>query len=261
MGTGTEIQKHLEGLMPSSNQEKTLELFENIQLTEEETVEGLRAAREKKYYLLKQAEYRERMNRNRNHPTFKARELYQVFEMQFTVDDENVEVITNICKYFANDETFVGNLNRGLFLMGGVGVGKTSLMKFFFKNQRFSYKIESCRDVEANFSQMGENFIESRSFNLPASVNSDPFGHQTIGFCFDDLGTEANSKFYGKEKNVMADIILNRYDNQLPGISTHITTNLTADEIKAQYGTRVTDRIREMFNIIKFPVGAKSRRK
>jgi DNA replication protein DnaC len=75
------------------------------------------------------------------------------------------------------------------------------------------------------------------------------------------LGTEANAKHYGHEKNVMAEIILNRYDNNLPYHCTHITTNLTADEIKAQYGTRVTDRIREMFNIIKFPVGAKSRRK
>jgi DNA replication protein DnaC len=261
MGTGTEIQKHLEGLTPSLKMEKTLELFENIQLTEEETIEGLRAAREKKYYLLKQIEYRERMNRSKNYPCFTATELYDIFKMQFDVDADNVDVITNICKYFAADETFDGNLNRGLFLMGGVGVGKTSLMKFFFKNQRFSFKIESCREVESNFSQMGENYIESRSFNLPVAVNSDSFGHQTIGFCFDDLGTESNSKFYGKEKNVMADIILNRYDNQLPGISTHMTTNLSADEIKAQYGTRVTDRIREMFNIIKFPVGAKSRRK
>lgn len=180
--------------------------------------------------------------------------------MQFDVDDDNAGVVTYICQYFANDPEFKGDLGKGLFLMGGVGVGKTSIMKFFFKNQRFSYRVDSCRDVETNYAQLGDNYIDSRSFNMPISTNGDPYGHQVIGFCFDDLGTEANGKHYGKEKNVLAEIILNRYDNQLPFISTHLTTNLTAQQVKDFYGDRVTDRMRQMFNFVKFPVNAKSRR-
>jgi DNA replication protein DnaC len=181
--------------------------------------------------------------------------------MQFEFDESNTAPVMQACLYFSGDPTFKGDLNKGLFLMGGVGVGKTSMMQFFIKNQRFSYRMESCRDVETNYAAMGDEYLQKVSFNLPIAVNGDPFGHKEIGFCFDDLGTEANGRHYGKEKNVMADVILNRYDNKLPYHSTHVTTNLTADDIKAQYGTRVTDRIREMFNIIKFPISAKSRRK
>lgn len=119
----------------------------------------------------------------------------------------------------------------------------------------------SCREIESDFSSEGEKSVSYCSYNIQIATNSNPFGHQVIGFCFDDLGTEANAKYFGKEKNVMAEIILNRYDNKLDFHSTHITTNLTADKIKEQYGTRVTDRMKEMFNIITFDKNAKSRRK
>jgi DNA replication protein DnaC len=58
----------------------------------------------------------------------------------------------------------------------------------------------------------------------------------------------------------MAEVILNRYDNRLPNCSTHITTNLGAEEIATQYGSRVMDRLRELMNIIEFNPKAKSRR-
>ena len=134
-------------------------------------------------------------------------------------------------------------------------------MQFFKRNQKFSYRVISCRDVENDFAVNGEGSLSNFSYNMDVAVNSNPFGHKEIGFCFDDLGTESNGKHYGKEKNVMAEIILNRYDNQLHGHCTHITTNLTAEHILEQYGSRVTDRMREMFNIITFDKGAKSRRK
>lgn len=229
-------------------------------MTDEETAEALRAGREKKYYMLKQIEYRERLQRTAQYKTFTADELYDFFTMQYEIDAMNAEVVKEVCKYFSNDLSFNGDLGKGLLILGGVGVGKTSLMKFFIKNQRFSYRVESCRDVEAKFGEMGDNYIDRCSFNMPITANSDPFGHQVVGFCFDDLGTESNAKFYGKEKNVMAEIILNRYDNQMNLISTHITSNLTIDGIKEIYGSRVIDRMRQMFNVITFPHNAKTRR-
>jgi len=225
-----------------------------------EIEEALRKGREEKYYRLKQEEYRQKIKQQSVYKTYSADNLFNFYSMQYNVDKDNEEVVKSICKYFSGDESFDGDLDKGLILMGGVGVGKTSLMKFFIRNQRFSYKIESCRDVETNYAQLGDNYTDRCSFNIPVAINSDPFGHQVIGFCFDDLGTEANGKHYGKEKNVMAEILLNRYDNNLPYLSTHVTTNLTVDEIKTQYGSRVGDRMRQMFNQIQFPIKAKSRR-
>lgn len=246
-----------------------MEAFNNIELTPEETVEALRKGREEKYYELQRKAYNDRIKARKLYPQFSADQLRTIYETHLEVDEINEPVVMQICRYFANDSAFDGDLNKGLFLMGGVGVGKTTIMKMFIKNQRFSYRVDSCRDVEANYSAYGDEYLQKVSTNLIVAVNSDPFGHQAIGYCFDDLGTESDGKHYGKGKNVMADVILNRYDNKLMTdqfgnplyLHTHITTNLSAAEVKTLYGSRVTDRIREMFNIIKFPGDAKSRRK
>lgn len=205
--------------------------------------------------------YNEKLRSDRVPLTYTSEFLFETFEKNYNVDSDNEAIVLNLCRYFTNDKTFDGDLNKGLLLVGGVGIGKTTLMQFFKRNQKFSYRLMSCREIESDFSLEGEKSVSYCSYNVQIATNSNPFGHQEIGFCFDDLGTEANGKHFGKEKNVMAEIILNRYDNQLPGHCTHITTNLTADQIKAQYGTRVTDRMREMFNIITFASNAKSRRK
>lgn len=237
------------------------ETYEHIELDAEETIEALRAGREAKYYRLQREAYNEKIRAGRTPKKYTSEETLELYKSFWSLDDENKHVVETLCHYFTDDPRFDGDLKKGLLVVGGVGIGKSTLMTFFKRNQKASYRVISCREIESDFASEGEKSVRVCSYNLPVAMNSDPFGHQEIGFCFDDLGTEANAKHYGQEKNVMAEIILNRYDNNIPFHCTHITTNLTADEIKAQYGTRVTDRIRQMFNIIKFPTDAKSRRK
>ena len=79
--------------------------------------------------------------------------------------------------------------------------------------------------------------------------------------CFDYLGTENNLKYYGNECNVMAEILLSRYDIfTSKKIQTHITTNLSASEIENVYGNRVRSRMREMFNLIAYDKNIKDKR-
>jgi DNA replication protein DnaC len=259
--TGTIIKQALDELTPQSKTEPILENYDDIQLDELETQEALRKGREEKHYRLKREEYNEKIRKQHEVLIFTAPELFTQFQNSFDVDVDNAPIVLNLCRYFTDDKLFQGDLSKGLLLVGGVGIGKTTLMQFFKRNQKGSYRVISCRGIESDFSAEGEKSVQYCSYNVPIATNSNPFGHQEIGFCFDDLGTEANAKHYGKEKNVMAEIILNRYDNNLPGPCTHITTNLTADQIREQYGSRVTDRMREMFNIITFSKDAKSRRK
>lgn len=264
MSTGQQIKQALSALAPSSNDqqngEQLVDRYEHINLTEAEADEALRLMREQKHFALKRQEYQERINKQNIYKAYTAPQLNEFFKMHFDVDEENEAVISQICKYFAADSEFQGDLTKGLFLMGTVGVGKTTIMEFFKQNQIFSYRMESCRKIEEKISLEGEEYLRTCSYNIQISTNANYFGHQEIGLCFDDLGTEDNSKHYGKERNVMAEIILNRYDNRLPMNSTHITTNLTGKQITERYGTRVTDRIKQMFNIIQFDVNAKSRR-
>ena len=210
--------------------------------------------------LLKRIEYTQKLNAVYTPPKYTAVQLLQAYEKYFNVDLDNKYVVDNICKYFAEDDAGMYDLNKGLMIYGNVGVGKTTLMRLFTRNQKASYKIVSCRDIENDFSTSGDKSVATFSVNLPIAQNTSPFSQTEIGYCFDDLGTEVNGKFYGKDKNVMAEILLDRYDNKLPYHYTHVTTNLTAADIKEQYGTRVSDRLREMMNIVSFPTKAQSRR-
>lgn len=233
-------------------------------LTEEETEEALRAAREQKHYLLKRIGYLEALNAPLERRSYTAEEIKSFLEKVITIDEFNERVVGMLCLYFSGDERFNSDgydLNKGLCLFGGVGVGKTTLMEKFFQNQRQSYIIKMCRAVEDEFATTGDIVLREYGIARQCAVNGDPYGHQTLGYCFDDLGTEPPSKYYGKNVDVMAEIILNRYDNRIPFNQTHITTNLSTDEIISRYGSRVADRMQQMFNMIAFSPKAKSRRK
>ncbi len=81
-------------------------------------------------------------------------------------------------------------------------------------------------------------------------------------YCFDDLGTENNLKYYGNECNIMAEVLLSRYDLFISGkLITHLTSNLSASEIEDVYGNRIRSRMREMFNLISFDKDDKDKRR
>lgn len=184
----------------------------------------------------------------------------------FTIDSHNQAQVNLLCLYFSGDSRLSGygfSHEKGLLLMGGLGVGKTHLMSFFFQNQKASYVMKPCREIENKWVNAGnddKDWIEYYSGWVTPAVNSDPYAHERLGFCFDDLGTETvPSKRFGEEKNVMSEIILSRYEKQLHGL-THITTNLSGQQIKELYGDRIGDRLKEMCNVIVFPEGTPSRR-
>jgi len=199
---------------------------------------------------------------------YSAEDYYRCWTDIFPIDEKKERpysvIVKRLCCYFSGDKRFETadlKLSKGIILFGGVGVGKSTLMQMFQRNAIFSYRLISCRDIESDFSVHGFETIDKYSKLCDIATNANPFGHQQIGYCFDDLGTEnAITKHFGNAKNVMADILLNRYDDKLDPRSTHITTNLSVDEIEQFYGTRVIDRIRENFNMITFDKDASSRR-
>lgn len=258
--------EHISQHHPSLQQERILEPYNHIDLTEEEAAEALRKAREKKHYEIANREYWEKVNRPQEYPRYTAEQLFESLSKTLVIDDQNRDVVETLCEYFTGDEQFEKrnerfSLSKGIYLAGGVGVGKTTLMDILKQNQHQSYKIYGCRETETMFATEGDAAIRYLSRQVTISTNGNRFGHRQIGICFDDLGTESEGKHYGKDKNVMTEIILNRYDSKLPGNFTHITTNLSVEELEQRYGTRVKDRLREMMNMITFDKNAPSRRK
>lgn len=171
-----------------------------------------------------------------------------------------------LCYYFAGDADFENmgknwKLDKGICLMGNIGTGKTTLMNMFAKNKRQCFQVISCRNIAGQFADAKGNKTGDYSAHEILQIYSTDkvlatneyryFLQKSLGYCYDDLGTESVKKNFGNEVNVMEEIILNRYDNRHTGWHyTHITTNLTADQIGETYGNRVRDRMREMFNII-----------
>lgn len=120
------------------------------------------------------------------------------------------------------------------------------MMKYFNNQNQTIYIVKSCRDVSFEFIKEGYETIHKYSRN--SFYNQNP-----KAYCFDDLGTENNLKYFGNECNVMAEILLSRYDLFVTRkLVTHLTTNLSASEIENVYGNRVRSRLREMMNLISF---------
>ena len=188
----------------------------------------------------------------------KGKELYRP---DFRIYEEDREIVFRLLVYFLRDERnaerFGISLRKGLLITGPVGCGKTSLMNLIKltlpPEQR--YIVKACREVSFEFIQDGYSVI--RKYSNLSFKNDIP-----KVYCFDDLGTENSLKYFGNECNVMAEILLSRYDLFVTRrMLTHITTNLNSSEIEEIYGTRVRSRLREQFNLVAFGEGARDKRR
>lgn len=239
-----------------------------IELTDEEIATALKLARELKQAEINKKAWSEKISKEREIPKFTAYEFNQFIKGKakkaiegFSLTDSEKEIYKAVAMYFTQDirfETEYGHsLKKGLILYGNVGCGKTTLMKLFMDNPYQSYAVIHCRKVSADFQKDGVAGIE-KYYNWVNPGVRMMFGHNDLGICFDDLGTESSAKNYGNESNVMSEIILSRYESKTP---SHITTNLSMDQIEEYYGIRVRSRLREMCNLIEFPIDLMDKRK
>lgn len=178
-----------------------------------------------------------------------------LFGEKFRIYDEDKDILIKLCSYFIKDrencETYGIDIDKGILLSGPVGCGKTSLMKllkYLVPLQR-PYLLAPCRNIVFGFNHLGYKTIED-------------YGDSS-SICFDDLGVEPIGRHYGKDCNVMGEILLSRYELYLKTktkVKTHATTNLNAEELEERYGNRVRSRMRELFNLIAFDTGVQDKR-
>lgn len=190
----------------------------------------------------------------------------QDFGLNFTIHESDKLIITKLLAYFLRDEIICTqnniSLQKGILLSGPVGCGKTTLMclmRYFNNQQQSIYLVKSCRDISFEFIKEGYDVVHRYTRqSYYRNGNTELPKH----YCFDDLGTENNLKYYGNECNIMAEILLSRYDQFIAKkLITHLTTNLSASEIESNYGNRIRSRMRELFNLIAFENGVIDKRK
>ena len=121
------------------------------------------------------------------------------------------------------------------------------LLPFIVPHQN-QHSLIPARNITFSFNKSGFKIIED-------------YGNNGF-YCFDDLGVETTGRHFGKDCNVMGEILLSRYDLFLKRkIRTHTTTNLNAQELESRYGIRVRSRMRELFNLIAFDKESLDKRK
>lgn len=168
-----------------------------------------------------------------------------LFGKNFKIYEEDEVILYKLCIYFIRDFEACKKLDidpsKGILLSGPVGCGKTSLMKLLrhIVPHQKSYEVIPARNITFAFNNIGYKTIEE-------------YGNNSF-YCFDDLGVETIGRHFGKDCNVMGEILLSRYDLFLKRkIITHATTNLNAQELEDRYGNRVRSRMRQLFNLIAF---------
>lgn len=168
-----------------------------------------------------------------------------LFGDTFKIYEEDIQILYKLCCYIIQDSETCKKLeidiHKGILLTGPVGCGKTSLMKLLrhIVPHHRPYKIIPCRNTVFGFNHLGFKTIED-------------YGNEGF-YCFDDLGVEPSGRHYGKDCNVMGEVLLSRYDLFLKNkIKTHCTTNLNAKELEERYGNRVRSRMRQLFNLVAF---------
>jgi hypothetical protein len=181
----------------------------------------------------------------------------EIFGAKFLLHEKDKATILLLLCWFLQDEMAAPQLglqlHKGIFLTGPVGCGKTTLMKLMNTLTPNTFIIKPCRDITIEFIEEGFSVITKYSKGLSDIARI---------FCFDDLGVESSLKYYGNECNVMAEILLTRYDLFISRkLITHITTNLSAQEIEETYGTRIRSRMREQFNLVAFEKNSVDKRK
>lgn len=184
----------------------------------------------------------------------------KLYHPNFKVIAEDYEIIFKLLVYVLKDtagaEKYNISFRKGILLSGPVGCGKTSLMNIIklFQKPEERLILKTCRDISFEFIQEGYSTIHKYS---KQSFKNDIPGT----YCFDDLGIENSLKYFGNECNVMAEILLSRYELFISRqMITHLTTNLNSSEIEEIYGTRVRSRLREQFNLIAFDQNSKDKR-
>ena len=176
-----------------------------------------------------------------------------LFGRNFQIYSEDHGVLLKLCNYMIRDFVSCGKLgidpDKGILLSGPVGCGKTSLMKLlrYLVPHYRPYEIIPARNITFGFNHVGYGIIED-------------YGNGRY-YCYDDLGVEPMGRHFGKDCNVMGEILLSRYELFIKtGLRTHATTNLNAKELEERYGNRVRSRMRKMFNLIAFDPQTKDKR-
>jgi len=237
-------------------------IMESYNLTEEELNQAAAAFAREKEAQQNREEYYQKITHtpvleiptyDQYLPYLKAQYRALNKDRELEINSTNKEVTKSVIRYFLGLECGL-DLDKGLLIQGPVGCGKTSLLRAIQHTRIRPFGYVKCKQLEAEYDTNGfgsiERFCEVKLDNLK----------RDSGWMYDDLGWEDRGKHYGKDVNVMEEV-LSRVEDTRKYNCFYITTNLSIEKLKDKYGDRIMSRMRMMFNQVAFPPNAKDMRK
>ncbi len=170
----------------------------------------------------------------------------EIIQRDLILDEENIIPIDFGLRYFYGlelpDNVAINKPShkKGLLFFGNYGTGKSTFFRIIRKMrpQDNGFGIISANDLVAIYEEEGESGLKRRD-------NTRLF--------IDELGSEKTGIYFGSKLNVLERFLLKRYDLFVEkGLKTHVTTNLSPEEIGERYGSRIYSRLFEMFNLVPF---------
>lgn len=171
---------------------------------------------------------------------------------QFQIGAGNSEAYLKAVTWVLGDRDNGIDPDEGLYIYGPTGTGKSVMVSVLHElSYRLSahflrYDIRKQEEVYAPLLWAYRN--ASEYVELYDGIIRPEYKYPPI-ICINDLGTEVHAKYYGKEVDVISELIGWRTDNGWKDHKMIITTNLTYEEL-GRYGTRTVSRITGYCNLI-----------
>jgi len=180
----------------------------------------------------------------------------------YNFTDEINQILDLFLAYFSGQENIISefnknnkkeiSLNKGIFLVGDIGSGKSLIFEIFkiytskilHKNSFHQYQ---AGDIIDNLNIKGKVYFDKFSYNRSSNNIPNP-----ITCYIDDVASRNEIvNYYGSVYNSMQELLTIRYNIYSKYRKlTHLSTNIFPQQLKEIYGIRVIDRMKEMFNLI-----------
>lgn len=179
------------------------------------------------------------------------------YDSRFVLDKDNTSVYMNLIYWMMNDsrmeaidpltgKKIQGRLNKGIYLAGNTGSGKTVAMHILRK----LYALNCYKSFEDKPLVWNERRADEITDYFSSNGQMDDFKRVPL-LSIQDLGCEPQETVYmGNRVRVLQNLIEYRGDRR--DFVTMVTSNIPMghDDLRNRYGERATSRMMEMMNYL-----------
>lgn len=185
------------------------------------------------------------------------REAFLEVEPNFNIEKADKRILNSVFAWVWKNSASNSlglDYNKGLFFYGSLGRGKTmtlhALRKYLIG---LNYRRHNQRRDDYRLGTYWKSASElANLYAADGQPALTEFYQSDCCLFIDELGREPNpANNYGTKLDVIQFLLQMRYDHRHTSV-THITTNLSLEDIGRIYGYYIADRCLELFNFIEF---------